>query len=136
MQSGTRITARLATEYNKDVLAIPGSIFSRGSELPNSLIADGAKLVTCANDILEVFGIFKSDSERSESTRTESNGDEQSTKDLTDTEKSVLALIKEPTLKDKLLSQAENPSDILVTLTMLEWRGFIKEEGGVVRRVK
>ena len=31
LKSGTLITSRLATDYNRDVLALPGSIFSSGS---------------------------------------------------------------------------------------------------------
>jgi len=55
-KSGTLITARLAMEYNRDVLTIPGSIFEENSNGPNDLIRDGATPVTCAEDILEVLG--------------------------------------------------------------------------------
>jgi DNA processing protein len=56
-RSGTLITARLAMEYNRDVLAVPGSIFSRGSSGPHKLIRDGAIPITCTEDLHEVLGL-------------------------------------------------------------------------------
>lgn len=57
--SGALITARLACEQNRDVFAVPGSIRSDLSKGTNSLIRDGAKLVTCAEDVIEEYrGLF------------------------------------------------------------------------------
>ncbi|HHH12310.1 MAG TPA: DNA-protecting protein DprA, partial [Candidatus Moranbacteria bacterium] len=54
-RSGTLITAEKALEYNREVLAVPGDIFSPYSRGANDLIARGAKPVRSAADILEEF---------------------------------------------------------------------------------
>lgn len=55
LDSGTMITARCALDYNRDVFAVPGSIFSETSQGTNELLKRGAKLTTTADDILETY---------------------------------------------------------------------------------
>ena len=51
--SGTMITVRQALEQNRTVLAVPGRIDSPASQGCNRLIRDGARMVTCVEDVID-----------------------------------------------------------------------------------
>ncbi len=124
-RSGTLITARLGTDYNREVLAVPGSIFSSGSLGTNRLIRQGATPVTSGNDILEALGF-----EPEEASQPKFNF-----LDLTKPERQVIEIISiEPTTRDELIRQLNLPvSEANTLLGLLEIKGIITETMGEIR---
>jgi DNA processing protein len=57
--SGSLITARYATEFGRDVMAVPGSPLDPRAQGCNRLIRDGAILIQNAEDVLEAIRPFK-----------------------------------------------------------------------------
>ena len=55
-RSGTSLTASFASEYGRDVFAVPGPIDSPVSRGCHKLIRDGAKLLESVQDILDELG--------------------------------------------------------------------------------
>ncbi|MFT8314730.1 MAG: DNA-processing protein DprA [Clostridium sp.] len=57
LKSGSLITASAALDQGKDVIAVPGSIFSKNSLGTNKLIKDGAFPLTSVEDIFNLLSI-------------------------------------------------------------------------------
>ena len=55
-KSGTLITVSHALNQGREVFALPGQVDAPGSLIPHSLLRDGARLATCADDIIEDMG--------------------------------------------------------------------------------
>lgn len=60
-KSGSLITANYANEQGREVFAIPGSVLSTAYSGANKLIRDGAKAVSCAEDILTPYSVIYPD---------------------------------------------------------------------------
>lgn len=60
-RSGALSTARQALDEGREVMAVPGSIFSEASIGPHGLLREGAVPVTGAEDVLEALGLEASD---------------------------------------------------------------------------
>lgn len=124
-KSGTMITARLAIEYNRDVLAVPGSIFSPNSKGTNKLIRLGAVPVTSSYDVLDALG-FNIEKDTVHQAKL--------FEDLSDEEQSVLKALREPLPKDELIKKLKLPiHEANTLLSVLEIKGLIKEELGEIR---
>jgi DNA processing protein len=122
-QSGALITAISAAEQGRDVFAVPGNIFNASHTGANRLIQDGAKLVTCADDVLSELRLARTETQTRRATQRIVPEDE--------TEQQVLTnLNAEPLHIDDLarltgLSIAQLSS----TLTILELKGLARNVG-------
>ncbi len=56
-RSGALRTVEDALACGREVFALPGRVDSIGSQLPHMLLAEGAHLATCAQDILDAFAL-------------------------------------------------------------------------------
>jgi len=123
-KSGTLITARLALDYNREVLVVPHEIGHSSGLGCNTLIHDGATLVRSADDILQALGF----------TPTEPTQQTLPT-DLTDAEAAILEVLTEPLVRDDVLDQAElSAQEASVALSSLLIRGLIVERLGKIER--
>ncbi|MFT7558029.1 MAG: DNA processing protein [Planctomycetota bacterium] len=119
-KSGTLITARLATEFNRDVLVVPGSIFSDSSKGSNALIRQGAHPVTNSADILDILGI-QSDTQESLFAQVS----------LTEVEAAIMRTLDTPKRRDEILRLLSlDPTSAAIAFSGLEIKGCINESGG------
>lgn len=121
-QSGARITARLALEYNREVGAVPGPLFTKQSEGSNDLIAQGALCVRSADDILQALDIAK-------------QADVEVDVHFSSPEEKTIARILQgadmPLSLDKIIEQSTlNASQALSLISMLQLQGRVKDMGG------
>lgn len=124
-KSGTLITARLATEYNKIVGAIPGPITSPSSAGANWLLTLGAVPITSSADILRELGLEARPTEELREYLM-----------LNDEEEKILRFLTEPKTKEVIIRELElDPIQAIITFSTLEIKGAIRETLGTLERV-
>lgn len=121
-KSGTLITARLAMEYNRDVMTVPSSIFSKLSYGPHMLIRNGATPVTCSDDILDALHLQR----REPAMRMRAA--------LSQKEQKIIDLLAHPMTREELIRELALPiAEINVLLSAMELKGLIMERLGELR---
>jgi len=120
-ESGALITARLAIEENRDVLAVPGPITDPTYAGANWLIQQGAAVITTADDVCRYLGVEPV------------NPDELPLPiKFTEAEQAVVdAVASNPLTIDELVDQlGQSSPEIMTLVTKLELNGVMKDTGG------
>lgn len=123
-RSGALLTARNALDENREVFAVPGSIFSPYSRGTNELIQQsGAKLVREARDILTELNLTMV-------------SEQVAVQQALPADETELALLKflsaEPVHIDEIGRQAQlAPATVSGALALLELKGYVRQVGGL-----
>ncbi len=116
-RSGALVTARNAIEQGREVFVIPGAVGNRNYRGSHFLIREGARLVTCAKEILEDLGI------ETREEKLELNGEQ----------KTIFEVLKENNKALDIDSIVElttlEPHIIQSALAYLEIEGYIEKHG-------
>lgn len=125
-RSGALITANFALNENREVLTVPGSIFSETLKGNLQLIKNGAKIVENINDILEIYQ--KQGYEKKE--KIEINFENE-------IQKIIYQIIEnEPLHIDKIVECSKMETNVVISnLTQMELLNLLKNIGGQVYQV-
>jgi DNA processing protein len=126
-KSGTLITARLAGEYNRELLCVPHRINDPHAFGGHLFIRLGATLVTEPIHILEALKIPPR----------ETVARSAAPADLEEAERAVWDALEEPRSRDEILRlvRSHGAGEVLTALVALELRGLAREEFGAWRRL-
>jgi DNA processing protein len=122
-RSGALITADYAGEQGREVFAVPGNIFHRGSEGTNKLIQQGAKLVLSVEDVLEELNL----------TMISQQAEVRAVVPENETESLLLKHISsEPIHVDEIGRQSGlSIVQVTSTLALMELKGMVRQVGGM-----
>lgn len=139
-RSGSLITARLAGEAGRQVMAVPGSPLDPRAQGCNNLIREGATLVQSAEDVLELIRHFDDRAEMTgrnyimfEKTASDSNVRENISQEIKNIERHQLTelLSLTPVSIDELVRQSDlSPANVQLGLLELELAGRLTRHAG------
>lgn len=120
-RSGALITTDFALEQGRDIFAVPGSILSPNSAGPNDLLKEGAKPVTCVDDVLTELNLARREVQAETRRALPENEDE----------RAILRLLGDgPAHIDDLGRASGLPASALGSLLMmLELKGLVRQVG-------
>ncbi len=123
-RSGTLITARLALEYNREVLVIPHPIGTDMGAGGNRLLREGATLIRSAEDILESLGLAPNEKETVAPAH------------LSSDEQAVFDALLEPLEREELMERTQLPATRAnIAISSLLIKGLACERMGKIERI-
>ena len=126
-KSGTLITVDYGMEQGKTIFAVPGPITSKQSKTPHRLIREGAKLVSCAEDVIEEFSYLFPEVKATPVI----NGKENAGLALSETEEKILEMTTVAMHFENILVETGLEAKALSSLLFfLEMKGYIKQLPG------
>jgi DNA processing protein len=124
-KSGTLITARLASEYNREVFVVPGSIFAPSHRGSHQFLRLGATPVTSSEEILDSLDVNQQPT---------TNNQQRLFKNLSPNEQKVIELLREPMPRDELIRELRmSVSEANILLSAMELKGLLTETLGEIR---
>ncbi len=141
LRSGAMITARMAMENNREVMAVPGKIDSPLSKGAHQLIKQGATLIESVEDVMEALGYIgeqlknhTSEAAIKASEKIETPLFDVSQLNLSNCEKTIYdCLSKEPLHIEEIIAEVDStPGSINASLISLRLKGLIKQLPGSV----
>ena len=128
-KSGSLITARLANEAGREVMAVPGSPLDPRAQGCNALIREGATLVQNAADVLEAIrpmaASVRAPTDRWRAPPTDAEADDAARRTITD------LLGHTPVAVDELVRQSgAHPAVVVTVLLELELAGRLARHAG------
>ncbi|MDD4310181.1 MAG: DNA-processing protein DprA, partial [Candidatus Cloacimonetes bacterium] len=123
LNSGALLTAKFATEQSREIFALPGNINNRNAQGPNSLIRDGAMLISCPEDLVQHLGFSREVREQMELIP-ELNNEEQVIYDLMGKQQ------KDVSFDEFLLHTGFSFGKLSIVLLNLELKGIIAKSSG------
>lgn len=121
-RSGSLITAELAAEQGREVMAVPGNIDSQYNLGSNKLIREGATPVISVTDVLDVLGLNQTSEEEAKAK-------------LSEMEYAVFSLLKEKgemSIDEVCMSLGKSPAYINPIIAVMEMKGFTFSEMGKI----
>jgi DNA processing protein len=121
--SGALITAEFAAEQGREVFAVPGSILAPQSKGPNRLIANGARPLLDARDVLDVLNLTRVSQHRAARKSLPADATEAQVIDT---------MADEPLHVDEIRVKCGLPIEkVTAALVMMELKGMVRQVGGL-----
>jgi DNA processing protein len=124
IKSGTLITSKYATECNRDVFTVPGSIFSAQSQGPHMLIRLGATPITSGKELIDALGFTSAEKIPADYSN------------LSPDELKIIEVLDSPQSKESLIDKSGfEAAKVNSLVSLLEIKGLIEEKYGELCRV-